>query len=722
MPEQRPSQKIAVVAAPEGAFASPRWLVAGGLLLVALIFASYHNSLNVPFIFDDTDSILQNQSIRHLDTAFSPPPGTGITVSGRPVLNASFALNYALSGTYRVGFHVGNILIHALAALTLWAVVRRTLQSSVFVGKFSQNATTLAWFISALWAVHPLQTESVTYTVQRAESLVGLFYLLTLYGFIRYAANRSWRWFLFTGLACLLGMGSKEVMATAPIVIFLYDRTFVSGSFRKARQQHGRLHLCLAATLILLGTLVLTGRGRGGSVGVNETVTWWGYLCTQAVALVRYVWLVVWPARLTLDYGMLVEKNYAVIVPCALAVIGALVATTKAVVRRPTLGFIGLWFFALLAPSSSVIPVVTQTVAEHRMYLSLAALTTAAVLLAHRWLGKHYWILLVLIITSESITTFRRNIVYQNDVALWEDTVAKQPANARALNNLGTLYIDANRIPEAIKVLTASLAIDPDYPEANANIGQAFADAGRPSEARAYAEKGVQLAPERMRPNANYANVLAETGDPEKAIPYFEKALSLSPENPQLHCNLANTLASVGRDNEAIEHYKIAIAGKADDPEAIINYGAALQRIGHTSEAIALYEQILRAKPDFAGAHNNLGMVFIAEGKMDQGLEHLREARRLDPKRIEAHQNLALALTMTGHIDEAISETEQLLPEAPDANTYNNLGALYGKIGRFEQAAEAFQMALQLNPDLPGVNENLAKLRMLSAKSSSPGQ
>ena len=561
MSEQSAPQRQAVKAPPERDFESPRWLIAGSLLLLALIFAAYHNSFNVPFIFDDLDSIPQNQSIRHLDTAFSPPSGNGVTVSGRPVLNASFALNYSLGGVNRTGFHVSNLLIHAFAALILWGVVRRTLKSPVFTGKLSQRATVLAWFISTLWAIHPLQTESVTYTVQRAESLVGLFYLLTVYGFIRYAANRTWQWFILTGSACLLGMGTKEVMAIAPVVIFLYDRTFVSGSFRSAWQRHGKLHLCLASTLILLAILVISGRGRGGSVGVNETVTWWGYLCTQAVAIVRYVWLAVWPARLTFDYGLLIERNYVVIIPCALVVVGSIVATTRAVIRQPKLGFVGVWFFAILAPSSSVIPVVTQTIAEHRMYLSLAALTAGVVLLAHRWLGKHYWILLCLLIAAESIATIRRNTVYQNDVTIWEDTVAKQSTNYRAWNNLGaTRFHKGENVEIAAHDLERAVQLAPDYPEASNNLGQAIIKLGRREEGLAIVEKSMHLAPNKPALHAGFGSALMDCGLYEQALPHLEKALAAVPLDPSMHYNIANTLMNLGREAEAEPHYLFVLA------------------------------------------------------------------------------------------------------------------------------------------------------------------
>jgi tetratricopeptide (TPR) repeat protein len=711
MPVQRAPEQ-ASPAPPTSTVEPTRRFFLGGLLLAALILAAYHNSFNGHFIFDDQESIPQNTSIRHFDTAFFPPDGNGVTVSGRPVLNASFALNYAISGGDRIGFQVGNVLIHLFAALTLWAVARRTLRAPLFTGEVSQQAMLLAWFTSALWAVHPLQTESVTYTVQRAESLVGLFYLLTLYGFIRYAAGRSWHWFLFTGSACLLGMGSKEVMATAPLVVFLYDRTFVSGSFRAAWQRHCKLHLCLVSTLALLAVLVVAGRGRGGSVGVNETVTWWSYICTQAVAIVRYVWLTIWPARLTFDYGVLVEKDYAVIIPCALAVLGALIATTVATIRWPQIGFIGLWFFAILAPSSSVIPVVTQTVAEHRMYLSLAALTAATVLLANRGLGKRYWIFLFLLIIAEGAVTIHRNALYQNEVAIWEDTAAKQPNNYRAWNNLGVYRLHKEKnFKEAMRDFERSLQIFPEYPEAINNLGRTLVKLGRQEEGLALVEKSLQLAPSMPTLHAGYGSALMDCNEYAQALPHLEKALAGTPDDPSAHYNLANALMNLNRETEAESHYLFVLGENPDDIDALNNYGTSLRHLGRVDEAIVQFKRVLKIDPASPKAHNNLGVSLMMQGKNIEGLQHLRESVRLDPTPYEPRSNLARALAQTGHAEEAIVECEKLVQEKPDTELYNNLGTLYGQLGQLDKAGKAFRAALQLDPANPAARDNYAKLR-----------
>jgi len=188
----------------------------------------------------------------------SPPRWSGIT--GRQLINLSLAVNYAVGGTRVWGYHALNLAVHILAGLTLFGIVRRTLLQPRLRGRFGAAANGLALTTAVLWTVHPLQTESVTYIIQRCESMMGLFYLLTLYCFIRGAASQRPRlWYGLCVTACALGMACKEVMVSAPLMVLLYDRTFVSGSFRVAWRRHGRLLGALAGTWVLLGYLVASG-------------------------------------------------------------------------------------------------------------------------------------------------------------------------------------------------------------------------------------------------------------------------------------------------------------------------------------------------------------------------------------------------------------------------------------------------------------------------------
>jgi protein O-mannosyl-transferase len=338
--------------------------------IVAAVFAAYASSVSAPFVFDDQLSIVENPTIRQLSlAALVPPSGQGLTVEGRPLLNLSLALNYAISGLNAWSYHLLNVAIHLLAALTLFGLVRRTLAA------LNAPASTLISLSAALlWTLHPLQTESVTYLVQRTESLMGLFYLLTLYCFARGATTgNKTPWFALSVVACALGMATKEVMVSAPLIVLLFDRTFIAGSFRDAWARRSRVHLALAATWLLLAVLVIGAGNRGGTIGTSAGVTWWQYAMCQARAIIHYLQLAVWPSPLIFDYGS-DFVTFGEFAPFALLDLALLGLTAWALWRRPVFGFLGAWFFVILAPTTSVVGGTRQMLAEHRMYLSLAAL------------------------------------------------------------------------------------------------------------------------------------------------------------------------------------------------------------------------------------------------------------------------------------------------------------------------------------------------------------
>ncbi len=276
-------------------------MVAAGLL-------AYSNSFTGSFIYDDAPSILGNPTIRHLWPIWqplSPPHKGGITVEGRPLVNLSLAVNYALGGLDVWGYHALNLAIHLLAGLTLLGIVRRTLLQPKLRERFGAAANELALAVAVLWVVHPLQTESVTYIVQRAESLMGLFYLLTLYCFIRGAESpRPRAWYSLCVTACALGMASKEVMVSVPLMVLLYDRTFVSGSLREVWRQRWPLYLALASTWILLGYLMFfTGSFGNAVINAKENgIAWWKYLLTEPGVILYYLRLAAWPYPLCFDY------------------------------------------------------------------------------------------------------------------------------------------------------------------------------------------------------------------------------------------------------------------------------------------------------------------------------------------------------------------------------------------------------------------------------------
>lgn len=646
-------------------------------LLGVVALAIYANSVSTPFVFDDLPAIRDNPTIRGLASGWFPPGASGLPVSGRPLPNFSFAVNFAVSGTNLWSYHVVNVVIHLLAALALFGLVRRTLGRAGFSPLPARAAMTantssasrgglkpalpLAFFSALLWLAHPLATEAVTYTVERTESLMALFLLLTLYAFARSVElGASHIWAGLSVGACALGMACKEVMVSAPLLVLLYDRTFVAGTFREAWRRRARYYSALAATWLLLGYLVLSTAGRGGTAGFATEISVAAYALTQFVAITRYLALALWPSPLVFDYGTEIVRNFAVIAPCALVVIALAAASVVALRRAPALGFVGVAFFALLAPSSSVVPIATQTMAEHRMYLPLAAVMVLVVTGCHRWLAARSYLVLGLAAALLAGLTVLRNSDYRSNEAIWRDTVAKRPQNARAQCGLADALFASDRVDEALPLYAEAIRLKPDYAEAEVNYGSALLARDRAAE----------------------------------ALPELQAALRLQPTWVKTHHNLGNALMRLGRAPEALAHYAEAARLRPDDVTTLCDWGNALMRTGDPAAAIARYEEAIRREPNFAMAHNNLANVLSQTGQVTAAIAHYEIALRLEPNYAEGHNNLASALASSGRFAEAIPHFETALRLRPDyPSARENLGKVYLALGNNEAAQREFALA-----------------------------
>ncbi len=318
------------------------------------------------FIFDDLGAIVSADQLHDFqplkDVLWGPPQSTA---AGRPIVCLSLALNYTISGLNPWSYHAVNLGIHLLAALVLYGIVRRTLGMPTAMNLSPASARWTALAASLIWTVHPLQTESVTYVIQRTELLVGLFYLLTLYCCVRgWQSCGSAGWGVGAVTACGLGMLSKEVMVSAPVAALLYDRAFVSGTFARALRRCWRLYLGLGATWVILAAIIAFG-ARSDSVGFGLGITAWQYLLTQAGVLAHYLRLAFFPHPLVISYGdWPIAHSPADVWPAGLLIVGLLTATAVMLRLRPAAGFPGACFFLILAPTSSFVPIVTEIAAE----------------------------------------------------------------------------------------------------------------------------------------------------------------------------------------------------------------------------------------------------------------------------------------------------------------------------------------------------------------------
>jgi hypothetical protein len=517
-------------------------------LIVAATVAAYSNSLSCPFIFDDLFNIVGNGSIRHLlplRDVFLVHSAGEVELHSRPVANLTFAVNYAMGGLNPLPYHLTNLLIHLLAAATLFGIVRRTLLLPGIPERSGRKATPLALAIALLWALHPLQTQAVTFVTQRYESLMGLFCLVALYSLVRSGTSpRGRSWAAACVAATVLALGSKEVAVAAPLCLLLYDRAFLAGSVRAAWVRRRGMYLGLLGAWLGFALLQAFSGSRGDWAGYSLPLPWHQYAISQFGVVLHYLRLSLWPRPLVFDYWWPAASSASEILPGALLVGGLAAASGYALVRRPKLGFLGGWFFLILAPTSSVMPI-ADLAFLHRMYLPLAAIVVLAALggqfavdtLVRRWrLGAQgaaatAMILLAAVAAPMALGTWQRNRDYGSAVSLWRDTVANVPRNPRAHLNLGNAYSMQGMVDEAVAEYRRTLEIDPTNAMGHNNVGVALAGRGQVEEAIAHYRVALELSPDYAEAHSNLGKALAGRGQATEAIAHLRKALELGADS-----------------------------------------------------------------------------------------------------------------------------------------------------------------------------------------------
>jgi protein O-mannosyl-transferase len=691
-----------------------RTLALGTFLVLAIaVSVVYGRSIDAPFIFDDLPGIVKNPSIVRLwppigdaqrRGPLNPPPLA--PTARRPLPNLTFALNYRAGGLEPRGYHLVNLALHVLTAALLAAVVRRTLALPYFGGAVQRAAWPLSLAVALVWALHPLGTEAVVYATQRTELLAAFFYLATLWAAIRYwaATSRAGRrgWLVTAWLACFAGMASKEVVASAPLVVLLYERILLGGTRRS-----WPLYAGLLPGWVLL--VLLSAFGVGGlSDARNQVpvVVWW---MTQAKVLFLYAKLALWPWPLSIHYAPAFLRTLGEAWPW-LAALALLAGIVLALVRkRPAAALVVAAIVMILAPTF-VIPLPKMVAAERRMYLPLAGLVTLAMVGGYRRLASRWpsgatplsvAVAAALVVAGGAVSALRLQ-AYETPVTIWQDAVRHQPDDPMSHYNLGVALVEERRPADAMPSFEETLRLDPEHIGALDNLGMVLNDMGRRDEAMRLFERALRLDPADPVAHNNLGAALITLGRPADALAHLTLALTLAPDEPKarVHRNLGRAKMELGRADEAVTHLERAVRDEPGDADARFSLGVVLANLGRFSEAMPHLEAALAGRPDDAEIHDALGSALLRSGQPAQAAEHYRRALALKAEYPEAHNNLGSALLALGRTDEAIAEFERALRLNPDhANARYNLASALLNTGRARDAIEHFQRALRLRPE-----------------------
>ncbi len=538
------------------------------LAIVAACVTSYWNSTAGVFVFDDVQHIVNNAQIR---TVW--PPWISMANSSRPVVSWSLAINYMIGGGDPWGYHAVNISIHSAAALCLFGLIRRTLLTSKRLEAWRLRSDAIALPVALLWALHPIQTQSVTYIIQRGESMMGLCYLALLYCVARTGHDDKGRckatfaWSLLTIALCFVGMGCKAVMVTAPIVALLFERVFFATSLSALWRRRWWVFVgMMSAWSVLWVGGVIQGLQPSASpaarVGFgNVDVSPWHYALTQAGVVLHYLLLAFWPSSLCFDYAWpVVTSIREALVPASL-LLAMLALVVVAWVRNPPIGFVSSVFFLLLSPTSSIVPI-RDVAVEHRMYLPLVSpIVLFVVFAAHvanrintrnSALGSRVYVGLFLAISvALGVATIQRNRTYHSAEALWTDVAGKRPDNARAWNNLGTIQARTGRLDQSEESLRTAIRLDPKNAEAHYNLGLTLARKSEWASACDAYEKAIALASDYGEAYNNAAIALHKLGRAVDSIVHFKRAADLLPDRADVQFNLGAALMDANRPTDA---------------------------------------------------------------------------------------------------------------------------------------------------------------------------
>jgi tetratricopeptide (TPR) repeat protein len=659
---------------------SDRWLVFGiCLFLAAIVWLVFGQTVHFAFVgYDDNTYVYENPAItRGLSLNGVEWAFTHVVVSNwHPLTMLSHMLDCQLYGLNAGGHHLTNVLLHTASVILLFLVLRR------MTGKLWRSA-----MVAAVFGIHPLRAESVAWVAERKDVLSGLFFMFTLWAYVRYTRRPfSLGRYLWVAILFALGLLCKPMLVTLPFVLLLLDY-WPLGRFQLTNLRATLRALwplfrekipffVLAAVLSVVGFLA-----QSDARIALEHLSTARRSANMIVSYGSYMWEMVWPRNLGAHYPFVPAVPIWQIVS-----VGALLLTFTVlaiqVARRNAYILVGwLWYLGMLVPVIGLVQVGSQSHADRYTYLPQIGLylllTWAAADVCARWRYRHVMlggastmILIALIFCARAQASY-----WQNSESLWTHTLASSSNNLFAYDNLGRALYDLGRKEEAMVHFRQALQIDPRYAPAQDDLGLA----------------------------------LFQMGQKDEAIIQLRQASQINPQDAKIHDHLGNALLSLGRMDEAIIQFRQALHTNPKDADAENDLGFALFQIGQKDEAITHLRQALQIDPNDGKRENNLGFALFQIGQKDEAITHLRQALQINPHDAKRENNLGFALSQMGQQDEAIIHFQRVLQISPDdANARGILGRALLQAGREGEAIVQFQKALQINPRQPEIQNTLA--------------
>lgn len=705
-------------------------------LLVIVTAAIYHNSLDTSFHFDDHYAIEENRNIKNLSDL-----RTIITFSStRPLLFLTFALNHHFSGLNTWGYHLFNLLFHIFNGCLIYFIISITYKNFISPDRQTgKRGNIIALFSSLLFAVHPIQTEAVSYIISRSSVLSTFFYLLGIYLFIQFSGKRGekvdrWLFYLGSILCFILGMLTKEILITLPVILIIYDYCFISSAnYREFLPRLTRYHLPFL--LMILGFFIfrkfLVGT-LGNPADVRPVFT---NLITEGRVIVNYFRLLLFPVNLNPDPDFPIIRAGAEKLPFIISIamiIFLLIISLRLYSSNRSMFFGASWFFITILPTSSIIPL-RDVMAEHRLYLpSIGFFLVFSVVinagfehcrgrLSFRRMENLFFLGLVALFSFYCLGTVRRNLVWKDEVSLWKDTVKKSPNKARPHNNFG-LALKIEGLPQKAKThYFRALKLYPDYADAHYNLGLIYYDEGEKDKALKEFKETIRIQADYAKAHYNSGIVLMEKKLLDEAIKEYRETIRIDPYFINAYNNLGLVYVRKGLLDQGIEQYRRGLRVDPNSQMLRTNLGSAYYEKGMKDQGEKEFKRAIKVNPEYLPARLNLAKYYESQGLFDQAIAQYQAAIRLRPNKVGAHINLGAIYYKKKDYRKAVAEFQDVLKLKPRATeaalAHTNLGAIYAdNLHNPQQALFHYQRSLALNPAQPQAAKIKRKLEEMKAQ------
>lgn len=685
------------------------WLLA--LLLVVMTFVAYQPVWRAGFVWDDNDHLTANP-------AMTAPDGLRMIWSSLagsryyPLTLTTFWVQHRLWSLDPLPYHLANVALQAINGILVFFLLRRLRVAA-------------AWLAAAVWVLHPVNVESVAWITELKNTQSGFFFFAALLCFLLFEKKGQPCWYalaLLCGACAFLSKASTVVLPVTLLLCVCWER----GTWRS--RDIGRLVPFFLLASLMSVVAIVEQRGHIARQGTAEWSLGIGQrLIIAGHAIWFYLDKILWPVNLAFVYPRwdvtMISATSRLPLTGVLIAAGILWAFRQRPWARASLFGLG-FFVTALSPVLGFVDVFYfrySFVADHFQYLAnlgvIACATSGLTCVLNPRRRSSAWVANIvcsaLLVTLAGLT-WRQCRIYHDPVALWRDTLAKNPGSWMVHYNLGEALWQVGRRDESIAEYKQALKLDPDSAEAHFNLGLALVQLGRFSEGIAQYEQSLQLNPDYAEAHYNLGDALWQTGRIDGAITEYEQALRIKPDYAKAHNNLGVALVHQGRLQEAIAHYKQVVRLTPVQPAAHSNLGTALLQVGKPLDAAAQFMETLRLTPDDAAAHCNLGSALLQLGRAPEAIEQFQETLRLQPDYPDAHFDLGNALATVGKFAEAQTQYEQALQRNPnDLDALYNLGIVLERTGDVRGAMEQFEQALQIKPDLAKAQTALARLQAL---------